>query len=341
MIYTDKKFLSLVSSRLDKFKQKSEFLWNCRCPYCGDSKKSTSKARGYIYRKENNLFFRCHNCETGTTFGKFLKHLDPTLYKQFVMEKYEHDNKRTEDRSVRIDPPISAPRSARSLFGCDRISDLPKDHWAVRYILDRKIPTDFLSDISFCSDFKDTVRHMVPGKDVETFPNEEPRIIIPFFDANNLLIGFQGRSLLKVDKSIKYITIKLDEENPKVWGLNRIDLTKRIYVVEGPFDAMFLQNGIATTDSALYNVRRWVNAPNTVLVYDNEPRNREVVHNMEKSIDLKFDICVWPKQLEGFKDINDMIKDGNLSPSFVQGLIDKYTYSGIQAKFEISRWKKF
>ena len=50
--YIDIKFINLLSTRLPKFKRKSEYLFNFRCPHCGDSQKSLTKARGFVYKKE-------------------------------------------------------------------------------------------------------------------------------------------------------------------------------------------------------------------------------------------------------------------------------------------------
>ena len=62
MYYIDQKYLLLVSPQLKLFKKKSDGLYNFRCPYCGDSQKSRTKARGYVFRKKNDLFYKCHNC---------------------------------------------------------------------------------------------------------------------------------------------------------------------------------------------------------------------------------------------------------------------------------------
>ena len=74
--YIDIKFLNLLSTRLPKFKRKSDNLFNFRCPHCGDSQKSASKARGFVYRKKNDMFFKCHNCGMGQTLGNLIKFLD-------------------------------------------------------------------------------------------------------------------------------------------------------------------------------------------------------------------------------------------------------------------------
>ena len=88
-VWIDRKYLGMVSSRLERFKERRTDLYNFRCPYCGDSQKKKTKARGYVYRKGNDLFFKCHNCGFGTTLARFLKHLDGTLFDQYCFERWK------------------------------------------------------------------------------------------------------------------------------------------------------------------------------------------------------------------------------------------------------------
>jgi len=71
--YIDLKFIQEVSARLSQFKKKGDYLFNFRCPHCGDSKKNKTKARAYLYRVKNDMFFKCHNCGEGTKFLKLFK----------------------------------------------------------------------------------------------------------------------------------------------------------------------------------------------------------------------------------------------------------------------------
>ena len=87
--YIDVKFVNLISPQLQQFKKKSDFLWNFRCPYCGDSQKSSTKARGFVYQKKNDLFYKCHNCGIGQSLGNLIKFLDPNMHKEYVLEKYK------------------------------------------------------------------------------------------------------------------------------------------------------------------------------------------------------------------------------------------------------------
>lgn len=332
-IFLDKKYISLVSSKLDKFKQKSTDLYNMRCPVCGDSHKNKTKARGYLYRKKNDFFFMCHNCGSSMSFGNFLKSLDVLLYKEYQLERYKndsHSNVKAPDFSLAKTKPIF-----KKTINLPTIDSLPENHPAKQFMVKRKIPKEKNKFIFFAKDFASFINELLPNNEKNLTENDE-RIVIPFYDENNILQGVQGRTLGKSE--IRYITIILNEASKKIYGLNNLDLSKKIYVVEGPFDSMFLQNSIAVMDASLYKVNMLLGKLDYVFIWDNEPRNKEITKHMAKSIRLGLNVCVWPKTIKE-KDINDMILNG-MSGSAIQSIIDNHTYNGIRAKLEYEQWNK-
>ena len=171
-------------------------------------------------------------------------------------------------------------------------------------------------------------------KTFESTKYDEPRIIIPLINKGEIF-GFQGRSLSKKPK-VKYITIILDEDQPKIYGLDRIDWNKTVYVVEGPFDSMFIDNSIAMVGADIDKMFFATNfETNFVMVYDNEKRNKEMVARLEKSIEMKFPVVIWPKDLKE-KDINDIV----LSGQDVESMLKLNTYQGLEAKLKFTNWKK-
>ena len=88
MLHIDLKYINMISHRFERFKRKDDYLFNFRCPICGDSSTKKNKARGYLYKKKNDMFYKCHNCDAGKTFGGLLKITDPLLHKEYVMERY-------------------------------------------------------------------------------------------------------------------------------------------------------------------------------------------------------------------------------------------------------------
>lgn len=335
-LYIDKKYVSLLSPRLKQFKQRGEFLWNFRCPVCGDSQKDKTKARGYIYKRKDRFSFMCHNCGTSMSLQHFLKAEDPHLYKEYLLEKFERSNT---SNGIKVSDYVtkptfnisSAPRSIL-LTDAQSIVGLSSHHPARKYLEDRKVP---LANLYYAEDFKKFVQDLVPENTKQLY--KEERIIIPFYDKDGNLLGVQGRAVGK--SNIKYITIKTNEDNPKIFGWNTIDESKRIYVVEGPIDSLFLENCIATMDASLYHAATIIGLDKTyTFVYDNEPRNKQIVSNMKKTIDQGRDVCVWPNTIKE-KDINEMILSGS-SSSVIQHIIDTNTFSGLQATMKLNQWSK-
>jgi hypothetical protein len=214
------------------------------------------------------------------------------------------------------------------------INSLPEDHVAKQYLLKRKIPRDRLDDIYYASSFKEYIMAGVPGYEKTLY--DEPRIVIPFYDEEKNLLGVQGRAI--DDSKIKYITIKTHEDNKKIFGLDKVDLTKRIYVVEGPLDSMFLQNSVAMMDADLLKVVTILGDKDYVFVYDNESRNSAITRQMEKTIQHKKNIFIWPLDIVS-KDINDYILTGGTAAE-IQAIIDNNTWFDLRGKLEFERWRK-
>jgi len=318
----DSKYIGLVSSRLQKFKRVKANLYNFRCPLCGDSKKHKNKARGYIYAYKADMNFKCHNCGSSSTFSNFLKTLDPTLHKQYVLEKFKERN--TGRGSIIEEPKFSFKKPVfKSKLNLPKASEVDV---AKEYLLRRKLdPSKFY----FAQKFQEwTNSHK------RTFDNivkDESRIIIPLHNQEKKLIGFQGRSL--GPNSVKYITVMLDDEALKIYGLDRIKTEKPIYILEGPFDSTLVENSVAMCGSDI-DIRTF-GWSNYIWVFDNEPRNREIVNRISKVIDRGDQIVIWPQNINE-KDVNDM----TLSGHNVMSVLQSNTYSGLKAKIKFNNWKK-
>ena len=331
MAAVETKYILEISSRLPKFAKKKNNLYNFRCPYCGDSKKHSNKARGYLFGFKNTYTFKCHNCGVSKSFTKFLKDFDVSLYNQFVMEMYQ-DGRTGKGRYVptpKFD--FKPPEFKKNIFGkLERISDINKSHEARRYLEKRNIPQDRLCDFYYCEKFKEWTNSV--QQTFDSTSHEESRIIIPFYDREGNCFGFQGRSL-SLKAKIKYITIILEKGLPKIYGLDKIDETKPIYIVEGPFDSTFVDNSVAMAGSDVD--LRTFGWSDYIWVYDNEPRNREIVNRITKSIDRGEKVVIWPNDIQE-KDINDMVIAGH----DVQSLVELNTYQGLEAQVKLTEWKK-
>lgn len=345
-LFTDEKFLNSVGHLLRNFKKKSDYLWNFSCPICGDSKKKKIKARGYVYRYRNALKFKCHNCGETLPVSELIKHLDAALYKEYVYESYlEKGQQQTPKEKKEIHfkrKKEYKPAKPTALIGCPAIATLGPDHPARQYLESRKLPSQFLEELFWTDDFPSVVDKFIPGHSFALM--KEGRIIIPFFDSNHQLIAMQGRSQPYYDAeqdqwmdspgAVRYITIKSDKDAPRIYGMDRLNkMTKRIYLMEGPFDSMFLPNSAAMAGS---DIPVGFPKDRTVVVYDNERHKPDTIKKIEKAIELGYMVCIWPDNIKE-KDVNKMIMCGT-TPEKVREIIDRNLFSGLQAKLKLQHW---
>ena len=321
MDLVDSKYIGIISPRLQKFKKVKNNLYNFRCPICGDSKRNKTKTRGYLYAIKANVNFKCHNCSASMSLSNFLKTLDPVIHKQYAFEKFKdgHTGRNfvVEEPEFKFEAPKFSPK-----MDLPRASEISA---AKLYLEKRRLdPTKFY----YTNKFKAWVNTLV-----EKFDNieyDEPRIIIPIIYENQL-IGFQGRAL--GPNSVKYITIMLEDNAPKVYGIDKINEKKPIYIVEGPFDSHFLENSVAMVGADL-DIRPF-GWSNHIWVFDNEPRNREIVNRISKTIDRGEQVVIWPNHILE-KDLNDMVLSGH----DVQSMVESNTYEGLEAKLKFNTWKR-
>ena len=321
MDFVDVKYINLISSRFQKFKKVKNNLYNFRCPICGDSQRNKSKARGYLYQVKNNTNFKCHNCGVNVSFNNFLKQIDSVVYKQYTFEKFKEGKT---GKNFTVKEPVfhfEAPKFKPKL-------DLPKaseNADAKEYLVKRNLNPD---KFYYADKFKSWTNSL---KDVfDDTLKDEPRIIIPLF-YQNTLVGFQGRAL--GPSKIKYITVMLDDDAPKIYGLDEVQKNQTVYITEGPFDSTFIRNAIALC-GADGDISNW-GINRCVWIYDNEPRNAEINSRISRVINSGEKVVIWPSSIKE-KDINDMFLTG----LNVQSVIESNTYSGLEAKLKFTTWKK-
>tara|TARA_R100000388_G_scaffold72994_1_gene52950 strand:- start:525 stop:1493 length:969 start_codon:yes stop_codon:yes gene_type:complete len=317
----DSKYINLVSSRLQRFKRVKADLYNFRCPICGDSQKNKSKTRGYLYAIKANVNYKCHNCGASMSLNNFIKQIDPVIAKQYAFEKFKDGH--TGRNFVTEEPTFNfeAPKFKKKL-------DLPKASTvpiAKLYLEKRKLnPTKFY----YADKFKAWTNSLK-----ETFENvnyDEPRIIIPLYYKDDL-VGFQGRSL--GPNKVKYITVMINDNAPKIYGLDEIKKESPVYITEGPFDSSFIKNSIAMC-GADADVYKW-GVSDPVWIYDNEPRNNEIVKRISNTISKGDKVVIWPSDINE-KDINDMVLSGHN----VQELVESNIYNGLEANLKFNIWKR-
>ena len=333
MLWIDTKYLNLISHKLERFSRKSDNLWNCRCPFCGDSQKNKFKARGYVYELKGNLLYKCHNCGHGGNMGTLLEHVDTFVYNQYKLEKFKEKGHRRESNTI-------SKFTYKPNFDTDPLKDVKKitelefEHDAVQYLVKRQIPSKIFEHLYYIDNIQ---------KLEDLFPEykgrllgEEERIIIPCFSRHKKLIGLTCRGIH--NERLRYVTIKSEKDHPLVFGLDKVNINKTVYVLEGPIDSMFIDNSISVGGSDFKRISNLTTKENFVLIYDNQPRNIQLVNTMKDMIDRGYNIVIWPDYLKE-KDINEMILAGKSVDEVLQ-IINENTCSTLKANLRLKEWRK-
>ena len=334
----DKKYINLVSPQLERFRWQRATLANCRCPFCGDSKKNKNKCRGYFYEQKGRYYYKCHNCGASHSVSGFLEHVNPALYSEFRLEWIKEKGGMTQDTRGITNTGVAEKLSKLNVHRGKlkhvlAISELEENHAARIYLENRLIPESRFSEIYYTTDFAKVAQGVNPQMVLKS----EERIVIPFYDDDRNLIGIQGRAM--DSNSLRYITVKAENHERLFYNLHNIDVNKRVYVTEGPFDSMFLPNAVAMVGaSKSVSLPDKLRLRDVVFCLDNEPRSIEIVSMMRNLIDKGHKVFIPENRLEE-KDINEMILAGNKIENIVE-YIDENTYGGILAQAALSQWEK-
>jgi hypothetical protein len=340
-IVVDVQFLNEISYRFEKFARKGNYLFNCRCPFCGDSQRSTIKARGYFFPAKDHLNFKCHNCGKSTTFANVLKTLDGATYRRYIKERFTDTSK--PQRSERKEPTFVKSEKRKEMEEAidvrypflEPVSSLPPNHDAVMYLTDRKIPDEYHHLFYYCpkTSFLSALCDKYAGK----FNTEEPRVVLPVYNMDKHLVGVIARDITG-KSSRRYLALRIDDKSDMMFGLDRVDFSENAIIVEGPIDSLFLHNAVAAGSTSLDKIDHYFEKERVTLVFDNQPRNKDVVKIVQSAVNQGFKVFVWPSHVEQ-KDINDLIKAG-WTQDQVEEMIAERTYTGLSAKAKLFEWRK-
>ena len=334
-MYIEQKYLLLASSRLQQFKRKGDYLWNFRCPYCGDSKTNLTKARGYVFRKESNLIYKCHNCGIGANLNNFLKHLDSQLHDDYIKEKFldngkDRDTQAYEKFSTHA-PYLKGSSPLKSKL-VKKVSSLDHNHYAKKYVQKRKIPSDKHYLLYHTESFNQWSNEWCHKK-LET-NSDCARLIIPCHNEENKFIACQGRAYDNNDFKLRYQTSKVHEDTQLIFGQDRLKSDKPKFAVEGPIDSLFVDNCVAVLG---FNKFKLLSKDYTIIP-DNDRRNTQVLKSMSELLELGYSMVLWPDEIIE-KDINDMIMSG-MSVEKLKTIIENNTYQGNMALLKFTNWRK-
>lgn len=340
----EQQYCNIVGNRLQQYKiqQSSPFRSNFRCPLCGDSKKNKHLKRAFFIENKGRIGFYCHNGCGGMSLNNFLKKVAPDLQHQYAVDKYI-DKTQTIVQQEKLTVPSTSNTTIR-VFDLKTIDMLDPHHPAVHYVLQRRIPSCFHSKLYYAPDFIKFVEMSERSINIIKVhkTKKHPRLIIPLITDKGIIFGFQGRAF--GPETPKYYTFLFDPLYPKIYGADTIDFNKRFFCVEGPIDSMFVPNSVAFIGSDMNVLKRvnGFNKDNAVVVFDNQPRNKEIVGKISKTIDNGYSVVIWPSD-ESCKDINEMvISRGGEQHSIqqVNDIMNNNIFSGLEAKLKLNDWKR-
>ncbi len=305
---------------------------NCRCFVCGDSKKSSTKKRGWVYLKNASYF--CFNCGVSLSGIKMLKLLSGSDYESIHREYVEMFLKSGLDNS--LSAAVWKPNSIDdepSLFNLKPIdlpTKMPLSDKAREYLNRRKVlDAPFLKEDLYSIMSKD---------------GTEEYILIPW-RINGSIVYYQVNDFLKF-KSMKYIFPK--GRKKVVYGLDNVDPSyRKIFAFEGVYDSLFVKNGIATGTKSITSYQmalikeRWP-YHEVVAAFDNDipgfSATKKLIENAKAS---KF--FVWFDAKTKEKDINDAVLAKNDTHLFTSPkVLDSMTYDSLQMKLWMisnGKWK--
>ena len=269
------------------------------CPVCGTSP-------SFVYNDDDVKMFLCHGCQRNQRYD--------TLINSSIGKSRNSIHKQVSINHSSI------------LSDLPRATSLHDSHVLVQFIRSRRIPDSHSSMFLYTELLGSLVNRY--GYNLK---DGQQKVIIPFYDKDKKLFALQARALDNSEP--KYITILLDKNKDKIFGLDRWDESKETIVVEGPIDSLFLPNCLAMAGSDMAK-NKYLNT-DIIICLDNEPRNAEIISKYSKFIERGFKIVIWPDNVRS-KDINDMILD-NLNP---HQIIKENIFQGLQAKIKLDNWKR-
>lgn len=349
MSWVETKYINLISHRLDRFKQLGRDLWNFRCPYCGDSHKKKTRRRGYFFTDVNVVKYKCHNCGAIRGFGDFLKENFPEYYRPYIFEIFGKPAPKSKEDVVAEDNPGAFVTDTSSRFKTShrtilshfkRMDEVGFDNPGLIYLASRKIPPQFLKDLYWVEDGS-VFTELLPAYKDRHLPAHEA-ILIPFYDFGGAVMFVQLRYIGDAVGDLRYMTLEV-EGGMKVWGFDRVDLTKPVDILEGAFDAMFMENAIAAAGADIVEVAKYVKskgAPSVRLIWDADfSKNEEVRRRLTRAVEEGFQVVLFEKGSLSGKDINDSIKK-NSTVDEVRTAAANRTFDGLQAKLALSQFRK-
>lgn len=324
---------------MNKIVSASPLKINFRCHICGDSHKDQYKARGWFYEHKGELRYGCFNCNENMTFRHYLKTYHPDRWREYLLEQRKENgytDKPKEESIEKFNKVIPVVKQTVMDGLATRLDLLQDGHPAKTYMQQRLIPEDKLGLFWFTMEWRELSNKVHAGTYINV--DKEPRIVIPIYDKSMDITAIQGRALRAAEKN-RYVTIKVNEDSNKIYGLERVNENDDVFFLEGPIDSVFIDNGLAIVGGNM-SVQDAPFKGKRVWVLDNEPRSVDTCKRIKRYIEAGEKVVLWDNFRYTSKDVNDMILKEGATVSEVNQYLRRNIVSGLQAKMRFGRWCK-
>ena len=274
------------------------------------------------------MIVTCFNCSLSTTFRSFVERVSPFVFEQYrarekslMLEQLRDGTLTAKRKSLSVNVPMPEGDDLRYVFRLNPHTFRPAVEFveAVDFCKRRKI-TEHISGLRFCPKRGCMYQGMV---------------VFPFWRDEETVYGFQGRHW----RDKRFLTFS-NNESFKVYGAFQVDRTRPIIVVESIIDSLSVGNCVAMLGGSLSERVMKVLGHDSELTYAFD-YDKTGIDRAMKYQSLGRKVFVWPAELKGYKDFNDLAVAG-WSKMRINTLIAENSFSGKEAEIRIKMklWEK-
>lgn len=340
-MFVQKQFITRISSRLINFKEKSNNLYNSKCPICGDSK-TKNKSRFYIFLNNNKFFVKCHNCGYSNSFNNFLKEFDNNLWNEYKLENLKFFKNETLKQDINFNTNFISNIKRENINDYNIFNNIntitPEDNTVFsKYLNSRKIPEKYYSLFYGINNINFLTNKLEKYKSNNYLIADS--LIIPYYNKKNELTLFQTRYL---DNNIhpRFQSFSIIDDEYYIFNEHLIDYSKLVSITEGPIDSLFITNCVAIGGSNNKQKIDYLksNSSDIRLIFDNDYSiNKHILKQLKNYINQGFKVIIYDSNFSGIKDINEAIIKSRFTVNNINSYLDSRTFSGLTAQLELSK----
>lgn len=301
--------------------------FHCRCPLCGDSKKSQRKKRFHLqFDDEWNIYWQCWNCGQSGNFYEFYAELEGvTTEEAFVRyNRFNKDEIINRLCNIKKKPTKKEDNSNKETFNhilddCLSPTSTPNGYIQSQYY---KLLQQFINNRKLDYTVYIAYKGYYKG-----------RIIIPVWENGNIVF-FQGRRLFP-EMEPKYLNPRT-EKSSIIFNIDNFDRNKSIIVTEGIIDA----DAVGAQGTTIFGkelTRNFIDQlklytdEDIIIVMDNDNDGRyKLFQYVTKFNDVRYFIMPYP--YKSCKDLNDLVVENYINKCDVYDFVVTNSHSNLKTQ---------